>query len=746
MLEKNIDRRKFLKLTSTGFISTFVLNEFSPLFAEIASSGKNISFLSGEFRKGIPTFCNLCPAQCGIMGFVEGNRLAGIQGNPQHPNNRGKICSRGIAGMNLVYDPQRLLFPLKRTGKRGQGEWTQISWKEALSAISTRLNQLRQQRKVSEIVFNAEQRYLKGITRRFLKALGQPTIVTSPNYDDPNKAYAQMITWGEPYEIPDVENSSYILLFGANPFESHPLYINLSQRIIEARLNNGAKLVTIDPRLSNTAGRSNEWIPIYPGTDSYVALAMANVIMENDLHDGEFINRWTNISVEELRSYLSQFSLEKAEEISTIPAQQIKQLAIDFATRKPSVAISGSGITKRRNGTQNERCIMLLNAVTGNIDKKGGFCLPRKFQLEDYSTKLDYDTKSVDFYKSLDSGDSRINVFISILSNPVYESPSVDLVTELMKSEEKVPFLVVIDQVMSETAMFADIVLPAATFIESWDISVAACFDFVPLITLGQPVIPAQGESKSLAEIWIRLAELLGGDIALNLVYNNIEDYVKEITVQVPGLTLGRDYNHLKQNGIWESNNKQAQYEIYKDEGFETGTGKFEIVSSQLRAKGQPELPQYIPEQGKISLKKNQLLLIPFTSNVMTPDLANAKWLSEINHTNSALINPNTARRLGIRDGQKIMLSSSGSDLEVQVKIFQGIHPKAIALCNGLGHWAYGKIAQAKKHESQDPDTKLLWWSKHGNGVNPNLLIEINLDPVGKGQSWKDTVVELKKA
>ena len=743
MSKNQMNRRNFIKLTSTGIISTIVLNEFNPLFAEIKSSGRNVSLLTKNLRKGVPSFCNLCPAQCGIIGFVDRKDwLAGIQGNPLHPNNRGKICPRGVAGMNLVHDPERQLFPLKRTGERGANKWKKISWEDAFVEISSKINESRNNGQDSKIVFNAEERYLTGLNRRFIKALGNSTIVPSTNFNDANKTYGQKITWGENYEIPDVENSDYILIFGANPFESHPFFINISQRIVEARMNNGAKLVTIDPRMSNTAGRSDEWLPIKPGSDAIVALAMANVILQKNLQDTNFINSWTNISVSELGNYLSQFTLQKAEQVSTIPAEKIERIAVEFASKNNSIAISGSGISKRSNGVQNERCVMLLNAIVGNIDKKGGFCLPKKFEIQDFSTDTDLQFETIEFYDKLAKGKTKVDIFISFLSNPAYETPASEQLTKTLKDESKVPYLVMIDHVLSETAMLADIFLPAATHLESWDISLAASFDFVPQVTIAKPVIQPFGESLPLHDIWLRLAKEIGGELADNLNYSNAEEYYREIAFQIPGFNSNGDFKKLKKYGTWRQESKRT-FQTYRRNGFQTRTGKFEIVSTELQRQGKASLPSYMPINKNIELAKNHLFLIPFTANVMSQDMANAKWLSEISHDNAALINPKTARYMRIHDGQKVVIKSKAGEFELEVKTFQGIHPQVVAVRSGAGHWAYGNIAQAKKFKSADPDTSILWWEKHGNGENTNDVLELKVDALAGGIS-RDTIVEIE--
>jgi anaerobic selenocysteine-containing dehydrogenase len=191
---------------------------------------------------------------------------------------------------------------------------------------------------------------------------------------------------------------------------------------------------------------------------------------------------------------------------------------------------------------------------------------------------------------------------------------------------------------------------------------------------------------------------------------------------------------------------QKRQFQIYKSRGFKTKTGKFEIRSAQFQQLGFSAFPNFNSKPQDKNLAKNEVHFIPFTANVMPADMANAKWLSEISHTNAVLINPKTARQLRIQNNQKIKIKSRSGEIEAEAKYFQGIHPKAIAMKNGSGHWAFGRVAQAKKFKSDDPDSDILWWEKQGNGENPNALVDLKIDPMGKGQAWKSTIVSIHPA
>ena len=736
---KNINRRDFLKITAFGATAI----QFSGLIPIFGMRGRNVSRFSRDFRKSIPTTCDLCPARCGVLGFLNHEMLAAVQGNPKHINNRGRICARGIAGMNQVYDPDRILYPKKRAGKRGDGKWKEVSWDQALREISNRLQTIQNQGKKDSFVFHADRQHIAGLTKRFLRNFGQPTILTSDPIENSNKSAAQQMTWGESVEVIDAANCRYFLSFGSNPFESHPFFINFSQRLIEGKIDRHARLTTVDPRLSNTAGKSDEWIPIKPGTDAMLALAMANVILEKNLHNDQFISQWTNVSVNELKNYLSQFTPEKAAEITQMQADAIERIAIDFATTQPGVAFSGGGITDHVNGTENERCIMLLNAIVGNIDVEGGYCLPRKYQLDEFDPeqKLNNEQNSLEFFKSVQDQKQKVDLYFAYKNNPVYEQPDCNFTQAVMKDEKLMPFTVVMDTVMSETAVLADLVLPATTFLESWGLNSTPSFELIPFVSLEQPVIEPLGESKPLYDVWIQMAKM-GIKAGNNLNYTSIEDYIKEVATQIPGLTSDSDIANLKKNGIWYSEGNKAEYQTFRKQGFNTPTKKFQIVSQNSNFS---HLPSYQPIQEHITLAKGELILIPFQVNVMRPDLTNAKWLAEIHHSNAALINSKTARSLKIKTGDEIIIESTAGQVKIKAHVTEGVHPEVIAIANSLGHWAYGRIAQSEQFESEDPDTRFIWWEKQGKGVHPNFVIPLSTDPIGKGQGWMDTRVKVRK-
>ena len=274
------------------------------------------------------------------------------------------------------YDPDRILYPLKRVGARGEGKWKRISWDEALTELTSKLDAALTE-DPNTIMLKYGRNRTGGTIDRFMQTLGSATVVNHTSVCESSKKVGMEPTWGPDIETPDFANAKYVLNFGSNVLEAAYFHNPLSQRVTEGRIDNHMKIVTFDVRLSNTAGFSDEWIPVHPATDGAVALAMGNVILSEDLQDSDFINNWTNVSVAELKAHYKQFTPEWASKISGVPAETIERIAREFATTKPATLFTYRGPAKHLYGSYNEKACMMLPIMTGNIEKKGGYCLPR---------------------------------------------------------------------------------------------------------------------------------------------------------------------------------------------------------------------------------------------------------------------------------------------------------------------------------------------------------------------------------
>jgi len=751
-----MNRRDFFKLC-LGSVQAFLFQHYLGLsaYAKEVFGGRQVSRHTRKPLKGIPSICQLCPAHCGIIGFLEGDQLVKIGGNPKHPNNLGKLCARGLAGVNMAYDPDRITSPLIRKGERGKGQWEKISWDKAYTEITSRLKAIYQSGQRGDFVFQSEH-VPDGIITRFLEAFGKTLILNGDSLNFGNRDWGQWLTWGEERGVPDVAHSHYILNFGSNPYETHEYYTGFIGRLIETRSKNNAKLVTLDVRLSYTAGNSDEWFPLTPGTDGMVALAMAHVILKNNLHNKDFIERWINVSSSALAQYLSQYTPEMAEKTSGVAASDIERIAKEFALSMPAVAISGRGVSNHLNGVYNERCIFLLNTLVGSIDIPGGYCLPRTYRFEEPDIKpfarkeKAFDLEKVQntpqkFISMVKRGKLTPKLYFIYESNPAYRNPESGLTSEVLKNEKSIPYIVVADSHMTETAALADIVLPTSTYLESWGIDSSPALDMNPFVGLQQPIIPPFAKSVPISDIFIELTHRIGGGLPRYFKFNSTEEYIKKVASGIEKLEKGGGIKYLKENGVWYDSHVKGRYRSYESKRFGTPSGKIEIYSERLKRKGFQPLPTYEPIPGHGDLK-GKFVLVTYEPNVMGSRTGNFKWLAEIKHQNPVWINKDVAKQLHIEEGDRIKISTRLGSFVTEARLTFGIHPRVIAIERNLGHWGVGHIARAKRFKSKDPNTNLVWWEKEGNGISPNPIISGNSDPIGGGEAWNDTLVIISKA
>ena len=751
-------RREFLKL-GLWSIPAYALQHLLGLsvFAKEGAGGKQASRHTKKLLRGIPSLCLLCPARCGIIGFLEGDKLVKIGGNPKHPNNLGRLCARGLAGTNMQYDPERLMAPMIRRGERGRGQWEKISWERAYTEIASRLKGIHESGKKGDFVFHSEHRP-EGLVRRFLTVFEKALVLDDDSLNFGNRDCGQWLTWGEQRGVPDVANSQYILNFGSNPYETHEYYTGFVGRLIEGRVRQKAKLVTFDVRLSHTAGNSDEWFPISPGTDGIVALAMAYVILENNLHNQSFIQSWTNTSVPELVKALSQYTPEMAQKVSGVHASDIERIAKEYAVKKPAVAITGRGLNSHSNGVYNERCIFLLNILVGSIDIPGGYCLPRTYRLDDQDLKIvphreenfPLDSKGIPvtpqmFVSWIKRGRISPKMYFIQESNPAYTNPEAGETLEVLKNEKLVPFIVVADSYMTETAAFSDLVLPVTTYLESWGLDSSPALDMIPFVALQQPIVHPYANCVSLSDTCIELAHRVGRGLPRYFRFNSTEEYLKGIVSGIEKLNQGGGLNYLKENGVWFDPKANPGYRSYEAKRLRTPSGRIEIYSERLKRTGFNPYPSYEPIPGHGDLK-GKFVLVAFEPNVMGSRTGNFLWLAEIKHHNPIWINRDVAKQLHIEEGDRINISTKIGSFVAEARLTFGIHPRVVALERNLGHGGYGNIARARKFRSRDPNTSLVWWEKEGNGISPNGVIYGDSDPIGGGEAWNDTLVMISKA
>ena len=361
----------------------------------------------------------------------------------------------------------------------------------------------------SEIFFHMGKDTTGGALNRFMDTLEAPNLIKTGYAGDINKRVAMQATWGTGTETPDFTHSNYILMFGSSAYETSP---TRAQRITEGIIENRAKMVVFDVRASNTAGKADEWFPLFPGTDGLVALAMANVIVEEGLADKRFVDTWTNYSFSKLAKHLEPYTPEMAEEQSGVHAKDIRRIAIEFATNKPATIFTFRGTSSHFYGTYQERACMLLPIITGNIDVKGGYCLPRVMTYpqpepvppklsgkslsslsSQYPLSMENSTPLLPFL--IKEGKEKASILFNYMSNPAYSSSAASMWHDVLKDEDLVPFTIDFSPFMSETAALADLILPEASFLERYDPE-SASTTLWPSLGIRQPVVKPLGDSR----------------------------------------------------------------------------------------------------------------------------------------------------------------------------------------------------------------------------------------------------------
>ena len=843
--------------------------------------------------KTVPGMCQLCSTICGIVGHVKDGRIIKLEGNPNDPNSRGKLCARGQAGLNHQYHPERLLYPLKRVGARGEGKWKRLTWDEALEEIAEKLKAIRESGHPENFAFHQGRQRSKDALKRFLDAFGTSTQLSHRALCSGNRRAANLTyLWESDWDLNDVEHSKYILNFGSNAFEAHQGHIPFANRIQNGRFKNGAKMVTFDVRLSNTAGSSDEWFAPFPGTDGAVALAMSQAILAADKHDAEFLSTWTNVGVDELKQHLAENTPEWAETLSGVPAADIRRIALEFADAAPrATTMCNRGSSAHLNGYYNDRAIGLLNAVVGSVGKKGGWCWspwggldpvvktpkmppgaktwhvledPPEFPLSNVWRRMKVGEI---IYLYLLQGRAKIDAYMTYNLDAPITWPEEGMTRDVMCNEELIKFHVCINPFYNETAHYADIVLPWTTYMERWDLDARGSYNLRPYVGLRTPMVKPLGESKDVRWIFPELAKRIGGGME-QWFSESQDEYMEEWASKVPTnpATGKSGLDRLMDEGVWEDETRDPFYEPYAEplsddelagsvtdpdtqiitkdgigigvvidgkpvRGFKTPSRKFEIRSpfvqqtglnqdttemirrsSMTKTKNRPaqhegydvdveDMPVWLQPIEHQELDDDQLIMTSFKWNVHNHGRTmNLKWLAEIVHTNPAWMNPATAEKFGLKDGdwieltgyQSKMLQTTNPNLShgvaddrgrlvagqmrVPIVTMPGIHPRAIAMSNSCGHWQYTNVAQARKAPSdggredgqvsqgadaetyRDPDwERNMWWEDNsdgdpaawkqntGNGWNQNRILPIAPDPVTGQQAFHSTVVSVQK-
>lgn len=611
-----MDRRAFIK-SGIGAMATLGLGELiflNPAQAQIPTSALSYRPLAGVVTTGqtvrkikndyhsatlIKSVCLNCSTVCGIEGFVHNGRVIKIRGNPLDPNMGSHMtCAKGQSGPTINDYPERLLYPLKRVGARGEGLWQRISWEEAYSDIARRIDACVAQGHPERVALHQGRSRIEAEIGRFMNAIGSPVLLNHRAICSSSKRAANYVSLGETdWESIDAERCKYFLNFGANFFEAHQGGLHLVSRVIKARLDHGAKLVTFDVRLSNTAGRSDEWHQPFPGTEGAIALAMAHAIVESGEYDHAFVDQFVQPGIDKIREWLAPCTPQWAEQLSGIAADDIERMALEFARLRPAVAaFTNRGTGAHYNGFNAERAVVMLNALVGSIGKPGGYCYgleenlsasrypspapnppkptirtdledPPEWPLANRWQKMKVGQIVFDYLRQ---GRAQIDVYLSYtIAAPMTWPEGRSTTVDVLKDEKLIPFHACSDIIYSEMAHYADMILPDATYLERWGMDIRNNMELQHYVSLRQPLVAPPGSATSYADVLFEIGKRLAPAQSKYFQFGKHEDFVRHQCSKLPttgpdGKTFTDGFEYIRYYGVHVDRSQPKTYEVYK--------------------------------------------------------------------------------------------------------------------------------------------------------------------------------------
>ncbi|MFC1893771.1 molybdopterin-dependent oxidoreductase [Chloroflexota bacterium] len=669
-------------------------------------------------KKTVRSICQACHCQCGVKVHVEDGLVTKVVGDPDHPMNRGFICVKGQAQPELLYHPDRLKYPLRRAGKRGGAKWERISWNEALDAIAGRLTDIKEKYGSESIaVIQGTGPRTGSISVRMLTLpLRTPNLISVDRHicHTPS-VVAESCTIGEGsvgegsimMEIgPDYPSANCIVVWGGNPLASHP---PRGREIVQAKRQRDVKLIVIDPRRTTLASLADLWLQVRPGTDVMLALGMMNTIITEELYDNEFVHDWC-YGFDELREHMKDYPLEKVSEITWVSADKIREAARLYALTKPAALHHRVALEHNINSTQTDRALIMLVALTGNIDVKGGNISgmrPEGFGHGGQAFTLDreFEEKRIGAGEfPLISGPGAIAPFVHASlalqamqtgkpyplkalycasGNPVVNMQNSKRVWETFKND--LELLVVTDFFATPTAELADYILPASTWFEKNETADLPRLMYTNYVAAGQKVIEPLFECRDDREIVIELVKRIPWADRRFLPWNDIDE-LNESTVKGMGITFD---DLLKRGYIVEP----MQYKKYEKKGFNTATGKVELYSTRFEENGYAPLPVYQePPESPVStpelLKEYPLILITGSRNIayFHTEGRQIPRLRKLVPDPVVEVHPETANQADIRDGDWVWMETpqvKGETVRLKVKLTAGIHPRVVSAAHG---------------------------------------------------------------
>jgi anaerobic selenocysteine-containing dehydrogenase len=711
-------------------------------FLKIATLGAGASILAGcanprrwvtlepyvrapeEQLAGVATWyastCRMCPAGCGIIVRIMNGRALKIEGNPENPLNQGKLCARGQAGLQLLYNPDRLNAPVTQAS-RGSHQFKAITWEEGINSLFTKLQAAGDG--VAVLGGSSMSGHLYDILQRFTAAVG----ANAPVIYDPlvnMNGYAaladvDMALFGKS-ALPtyDLGNADIAISFGADllgPGISQVRYGIEYGKFRSGKLGQRGYLVQLEPHMSLTGAKADLWLPIQPGTEGLVAQALISLMASVSFPAAD------PQRVERAKLFAGPADLNKAAAATGISPSQLLHLAQIFAEAQHPLAIPGGGLSGLPDNNASLTAVQALNFIAGSAGMPGGMSLSAEAPLPKQFVKAQPSTfaEMLALLGRMKTG--IVKVLLVIGPNPVYELP---VAAGFAEALAKVPFVVSFAPIVDETAAQADLILPERTYLESWGYDVAnPAFDG-PMVSSQQPVITPQFDARSAADVLLTAAKGIPA-AAKALPWSDEVAYLKEMVAQLPPGSMAEEggvvWERYLQHGGWFAAASEAQAtpasETLKPQPLQLSAPKFQGDAGTY--------PFFLHLYVSSLLSDGRGANLPWLQASPDP-LTTGSWQTLVE------INPATAQRIGVVDGEVVKVSSPYGEIEGYVYTYPAMRPDTVAIATGQGHTDYGRYG-----------------SQHGS--NPIQLVgaqpawaSVRVNLTGTGKKVKLSIFEWK--
>ena len=662
-----------------------------------------------------------CPDTCALLTTVENGRAVRVQGNPAHRHTDGVLCAKVSKYAERTHHPERILTPLMRTGPKGSGQFTPVSWDEALAGIAARLGEIaaRDPQAILPYSYAGTMGLVQGesMDRRFFHRLGASQLARTICATAGGEGLVHTLGGKVGMRVEFFAESRLIVIWGSNSIGSNLHFWRYAQQAKRA----GARLVCIDPRRTETADKCHAHLQLLPGTDAALALALMHELIVHDWLDHDYIARYTQ-GWEALRARALQWPPERAAAVCGLPVAQIRQLAQDWGTTQPAAIRLNYGVQRAHGGANAVRAVACLPALTGAwrhraggllLSSSGAFPVQRAaLQRPDLLAgrtprTINMVTIGDDLLRPASpTFGPKIEALVVYNSNPVAVAPDSAKVVQGFAREDL--FTVVLEHFQTDTADWADYILPATTQLEHWDVHLAYGHTDV---LLNRPAIAPQGQARSNAQIFRDLARHMG------FTEPCFEDSDEQLCRQAYGEAV--DFERLLAQGFVTLPGPEAPF---AQGGFPTPSGRCEFHSPRLAARGLDPLPDYVPnhEAPGQSPQYPLAMISPPARNFLNSSFVNVQSLRDIEGRPLLEIHPQDAAARGIADGSVVRVFNDRGSHACHAVVCERARPGVV---NGLG----------------------IWWRKLGlDGTNVNQLTSQALTDLGEGPTFYDCAVQVE--